>query len=46
VMTTTMIHAVSFRETLMHSRGVILYKIVYIIGLKYSVFTLFYFEFE
>jgi hypothetical protein len=27
-------HAVPFRATLMHSRGVVLYKIVYIIGLK------------
>ncbi len=38
--------AVPFRETLMHSRGVVLYKIVYIIGLKSTIFTLFYFEFE
>jgi hypothetical protein len=35
-----------FRETLMHSRGVILYKIVYIIGLKCTIFTIFYFKFE
>jgi hypothetical protein len=35
-----------FRESLMHSRGVILYKIVYIIGLKCTEFTLFFFEFE
>jgi hypothetical protein len=46
VMTTTMIHADPFRETLMHSRGVILYKIVYIIGLEYTIFTIFYFKFE
>jgi hypothetical protein len=46
VMTTTMIHAVSFRETLMYSRGVILYKIVYIIELKCTIFSIFYFEFE
>jgi hypothetical protein len=46
VMTTTMIHADPFRETLMHSRGVILYKIVYIIGLKCTIVTLFYFKFE
>ncbi len=37
-------HAVPFRETWMHSRGVILYKIVYIIGLKCTIFTLFYFK--
>jgi hypothetical protein len=38
--------AVPFREKLMHSRGVVLYKIVYIIGLKCTIFTIFYFEFE
>jgi hypothetical protein len=37
---------VPFREALMHSRGVILYKIVYINGLKCTIFTIFYFEFE
>jgi hypothetical protein len=41
-MTTTMIHADPFRETLMHSRGVVLYKIVYIIGLECTIFTLFF----
>jgi hypothetical protein len=46
VMTTTMIHADPFRETLMHSRGVVLYKIVYIIELKCTIFTIFYFKFE
>jgi hypothetical protein len=46
VMTTTMIHADPFRETLMHSRGVVLYKIVYIIGLECTIFTIFYFKFE
>jgi hypothetical protein len=46
VMTTTMIHADPFKETLMHSRGVVLYKIVYIIGLKCTLFTLFYNEFD
>jgi hypothetical protein len=46
VMTTTMIHADPFKETLMHSRGVNLYKIVYIIGLKCTLFTLFYNEFD
>jgi hypothetical protein len=35
-----------FRETLMHSRGVKLYKIVYIIGWKCTKFTIFYFTFE
>jgi hypothetical protein len=35
-----------FRESLMHSRAVVLYKIVYIIGLKCTEFTLFFFEFE
>jgi hypothetical protein len=36
------------RETFMHSRGVILYKIVYIIGLlKCTIsFTIFYFKFD
>jgi hypothetical protein len=38
--------AVPFREILMHSRGVILYKVVYIIGLKCTMFALFDFEFE
>jgi hypothetical protein len=46
VMTPTMIHAVPFREMLMHSRGVILYKIVYIIRLKCTLFTLSYLECE
>jgi hypothetical protein len=46
VMTTAMIHADPFREMLMHSRGVILYKIVYIIALKCTIFTIFYFEIE
>jgi hypothetical protein len=36
--------AVPFRDTLMHLRGVILYKIVYIIGLKCTIFTIFYFK--
>jgi hypothetical protein len=46
VMPTTMIHADPFRETLMHSRGVVLYKIVYIIELKCTILTIFYFKFE
>jgi hypothetical protein len=35
-----------FKETSMHSCGVVLYKIVYINGLKCTIFTLFYFEFK
>jgi hypothetical protein len=46
VMTTTMIHAVPFRETSMHSCGVVLCKIVYIIGLKCTILTRFYFKFK
>jgi hypothetical protein len=38
--------AVPFRETLMHSCGVILYKIVYITELKCTILTIFYNEFE
>jgi hypothetical protein len=46
VMTTTMIHADPFREMLMHSCGVVLYKIVYIIELKCTILLIFLFEFE
>jgi hypothetical protein len=38
--------AVPFRETLMHLRGVILYKIVYIIELKCTILSIFYYKFE
>jgi hypothetical protein len=45
-MPTPMIHADPFRETLMHSRGVVLYKIVYIIELKCTILSIFYYKFE
>jgi hypothetical protein len=38
--------AVPFRETLMHSRGEVLYNIVYIIELKCTILSIFHFEFE
>jgi hypothetical protein len=36
--------AVPFKEILMHSCGVVLYMIDYIIGLKCTIFTIFYFK--
>jgi hypothetical protein len=43
VTTSPIIHAVPFND-LMYSRGVILYRIVYTIGLKCTIFSLFYFK--
>jgi hypothetical protein len=35
-----------FKETSMNSCGIVLYRIVYIIGLECTIFTIFYFKFE
>jgi hypothetical protein len=43
VRTTAIIHAVPFNE-LMHSREAVVYMIVYIIRLKCTIFTIFYFK--
>jgi hypothetical protein len=43
VMTTAIIHAVPFNE-LTHSREAVVYMIVYTIGLKFTIFTIFYFK--